>query len=226
MRINEIFYSIQGEGFLAGLPSTFIRLAGCRMRCRWCDTKYAWDESAGRDFTIEKIIQIVEGYETRFVVVTGGEPMINCDLLQLIEALKAADKHITIETSGTAYIPDMPCDLMSISPKLENSTPADPDLAAIHGKYKPDIAVLSELIDRYRYQLKFVIDSQDDLIGIHDLLDKLPKVDIQKAMLMPQAATRDELITKSPMVADLCKSIGFAFCQRLHILLWDGQQGK
>ena len=226
MRINEIFYSLQGEGFLAGLPSTFIRLAGCRMRCRWCDTKYAWDESAGRDFTIEKIMQIVEGYETRFVVVTGGEPMINCDLLQLVEALKAADKHITIETSGTAYIPDMPCDLMSISPKLENSTPADPDLAAVHAKYKPDIAILSELIDRYRYQLKFVIDSQDDLTGVHDLLDKLPKVDIQKVMLMPQAATRDELITKSPMVADLCKSTGFTFCQRLHILLWNGQQGK
>ena len=226
MRINEIFYSLQGEGLLAGLPSTFIRLAGCQLRCRWCDTKYAWDESAGQHFTIEKFMQMVQNYKTRFVVVTGGEPMINCDLPQLVKALKTADKHITIETTGIAFIPDTPCDLMSISPKLENSTPADPDLAAIHGKYKPDIAVLSELIDRYRYQLKFVIDSQDDLPAVHDLLDKLPKVDIQKVMLMPQAATRDELITKSPMVADLCKSTGFTFCQRLHILLWNGQQGK
>jgi len=225
MRINEIFYSLQGEGFLAGLPSTFIRLAGCRLRCRWCDTKYAWDESAGQHLTIEKIIQAVKGYEAGFVVVTGGEPMINSDLPQLVKALKAADKHITIETAGIAFIPDMPCDLMSISPKLENSTPTDPDIVAAGHKYKPDTAVLSELIDRYRYQLKFVIDSQDDLPAVHDLLDKLPKADIRKVMLMPQAATRDELIAKSPMVADLCKKSGFAFCQRLHIMLWNDQKG-
>ena len=128
MVINEIFYSLQGEGFLAGVPSVFVRLAGCPLRCRWCDTKYAWDYEAGNDYSIEKILQTVQQWPCKFVVITGGEPMINSDLPQLVRKLKALGKHITIETAGIAFIPDMPCDLMSISPKLSNSTPDDQNL--------------------------------------------------------------------------------------------------
>lgn len=221
MRVNEIFYSLQGEGFLAGVPSVFVRLAGCPLRCRWCDTKYAWDKAAGVNYDIAKIVQTVQQWPCRFIVITGGEPMINSDLSQLVQQLKASEKHITIETTGIAYIPDMPCDLMSISPKLSNSTPDDTKLAAVHEDSRLDTAVLQKLIDNYNYQLKFVVDSQDDLVEIQETIEKLKNIDLEKIMLMPQAATRDELLAKSPLVADMCKRTGFAFCQRLQVLLWN-----
>jgi len=226
MRINEIFYSLQGEGFLAGVPSVFVRLAGCPLRCRWCDTKYAWDKETGQDYGIEEIVQTVQKWICNFVVITGGEPMINPDLPRLVQELKASGKHITIETAGIAFIQDLACDLMSISPKLSNSTPDDAKLAAIHEDSRLDIAILRELIDNYKYQLKFVVDSQDDLSEIQQTIKEIGNVDSEKVMLMPQAATRDELLAKSLMVADMCKRTGFAFCQRLQVLLWNNERGR
>jgi len=224
MVINEIFHSLQGEGFLAGVPSVFVRLAGCPLRCRWCDTKYAWDATAGDDSSVAEIVRAVKKWPCRHIVITGGEPMIDAELPKLTRELKAAGKHITIETAGIAYIPDMPCDLMSISPKLSNSTPQDAKIAAMHDRSRLDLAVLGELIEHYDYQLKFVVDSQDDIAEIQETLGRLGNVDVQKVMLMPQAATRDELLSKSPMVADLCKRTGFAFSQRLQVLLWDNKR--
>ncbi len=225
MRVSEIFYSLQGEGFLAGIPSVFVRLAGCSLRCKWCDTKYAWDGTAGADYSIEKIAQTVQQTQSRYVVITGGEPMINLHLPELVQKLKAIGKHITIETAGIVFIPDLACDLMSISPKLSNSTPAEAELAAVHEDSRLDIAVLRRLIDNYKYQLKFVIDSQDDLLEIQQTIEEIGNVDTDKVMLMPQATTRDELLAKSPMAACLCKSTGFAFGQRLQVLLWDNERG-
>jgi len=226
MRITEIFYSLQGEGFLAGVPSMFVRLVGCPLRCRWCDTKYAWAKEAGVYYSIEKILQAVQQAQSKFVVITGGEPMINPELPELIKSLKARGKHITIETAGITFTPDMPCDLMSISPKLSNSTPADPELAAIHEDSRLDIAVLGELIDNYKYQLKFVVDSEADLPEIQQTVEQIGNVNSEKVTLIPQARTRDELLAKSPMVADMCKRTRFAFCQRLQILLWNNQKGS
>ena len=225
MHVNEIFYSLQGEGFLAGVPSVFVRLAGCPLRCRWCDTKYAWDETAGDDYVIADIVKSIQQWPCEFVVITGGEPMVDSDLPQLVRELKSAGKHITIETAGIAYIPDMPCDLMSISPKLSNSVPDEPKLAAIHKDSKLDLAVLKELIDNYNYQLKFVVDSEADLPEIEETIKKLANADWKKIMLMPQAATRQELLAKSPIVADLCKRTGYAFGQRLQVLLWNNERG-
>ena len=224
MVINEIFYSLQGEGFLTGVPSVFIRLAGCPLRCRWCDTKYAWDETAGAEHSISGIVEAVQQWPCKFIVITGGEPMVNPDLPQLVQELKASGKHITIETAGIEYIPDMPCDLMSISPKLSKSTPADPQLAAIHEDSRLDVAVLRELVDNYEYQLKFVVDSVHDLPEIQETLQKIGNVDSEKVMLMPQAATRDELLAKSPIIADMCKLVGLALCQRLQVLLWNNKR--
>jgi 7-carboxy-7-deazaguanine synthase len=226
MVINEIFYSLQGEGFLAGVPSVFVRLAGCPLRCRWCDTKYAWDPMAGQEYSVTEIVQAVQQRPCKFVVITGGEPMINAGLPQLEQRLKAAGKHITIETAGVAFIQDLACDLMSISPKLSNSTPSDPKLAAVHEDSLLDIAILRQLIENYEYQLKFVVDLPADLQEIQKVVKKLRNVDCKKVMLMPQAVTRDELLAKSPMVADMCKRTGFAFSQRLQILLWNNARGR
>jgi len=225
MNITEIFYSLQGEGFLAGVPSVFIRLAGCPLRCRWCDTAYAKDPASGHDYSVEEIIDNINQWPCKFVVITGGEPMINRDLPQLAKGLKACGKHITIETAGIAFIPDMPCDLMSISPKLSNSTPKDTVLAAIHEESRLNLAALGKLIDNYEYQLKFVVDSANDLPEIRQTLSKLSNVDAERVMLMPQAVTRDEFLAKSLVVTELCKETGFIFCTRLQVLLWNNQRG-
>jgi len=225
MKVSEIFYSLQGEGFFAGVPSVFVRVAGCPLRCRWCDTKYAWDEMAGQNYSVERIVQAVQQWPSRFIVITGGEPMINSELPKLVKQLRDFSKHITIETAGIAFIQDLACDLMSISPKLSNSTPKNPELAAIHEDSRLDIAILRELIDNYEYQLKFVVDSQDDLAEIQKAIEEIGNVDLEKVMLMPQAVTRDELLAKSPMVAEMCKRTGFAFCQRLQVLLWNSRKG-
>jgi len=151
--------------------------------------------------------------------------MVNPDLPSLVRKLKSDGKHITIETAGIAYMPDMPCDLMSISPKLSNSVLEEPKLEAIHKDSKLDLAVLGALIDNYNYQVKFVVDSEVDLPEIEQTIEKLANVDREKIMLMPQADTREELLAKSPMVADLCKRTGCAFSQRLHVLLWNNERG-
>jgi len=230
---------LQGEGFLAGVPSVFVRIAGCPLQCRWCDTKYAWDQRAGEDYTIANIIKTIQEWSCKFVVITGGEPMINSDLPQLVRELKNTDKHITIETAGIVRwhgleareftarmaVPQMPCDLMSISPKLSNSAPDDATISAAHEDSRLDIAVLQELLDNYEYQLKFVVDSQDDLPEIQQTIEKIGSVNPEKVMLMPQAATRDELLAKSPTVAEMCRQTGFAFSQRLQVLLWNNKRG-
>jgi len=225
MRVIEIFYSLQGEGFRAGVPSAFVRVAGCPLRCRWCDTKYAWDQNAGDECGIHEIVQRVEQWQCHHIVITGGEPMISCELPELTRAMKDIGKHITVETAGIVFVPDLSCDLMSISPKLSNSTPTDHKQAAEHEKIRLNPAVLQRLIDAYDYQLKFVVDSEADLPQIAEVLSKLSGVDRTKVMLMPQAATRSELLTKSPMVAELCKKASFTFCPRLHILIWNGRRG-
>jgi len=233
MVINEIFYSLQGEGFLAGAPSVFVRLAGCPLQCKWCDTKYAWDQKAGEDYDICDIVKTVLRKESpgpqwpcKFIVITGGEPMINPELPHLVRELKAAGKHITIETAGIAYIRDMPCDLMSISPKLSNSAADDAKASAGHKDSRLDIAGLQEVGGNCECQLKFVVDSQDDLSEIQHTIGKIGSINPEKVMLMPQAATKDELLAKSPMVAEMCRQTGYAFSQRLQILLWNNQKGK
>ena len=225
MKITEIFYSLQGEGILAGRPSVFIRIAGCPLRCRWCDTQYAWSDRNAHEFTIEQIVQATQKYNCSSVVVTGGEPMVNQQLPELLNKLKETACHITVETAGIKFIPDLPCDLMSISPKLSNSSPKEAVVAKVHNSNCLDIDAVKNLIRDYNYQLKFVVEAIEDLKDIWQLLDQLPAVDKERVMLMPQASTRQQYIEKSQMVADLCKNTGFSFCQRLHILLYDDQKG-
>jgi 7-carboxy-7-deazaguanine synthase len=223
MIINEVFYSLQGEGFLAGVPSVFIRIAGCPLRCTWCDTKYALDPASGEDLDIEEIVERIERRKTKddrrtpnHVVITGGEPMVNPQLGELSAALREIGKHITIETSGIVFANGLACDLMSISPKTSNSGT----------KKGIKAAVLKKLVSRYPYQLKFVVDSAGDLPEIQRIIRKLGGIDKTRIILMPQARTRKELIAKSPMVAEMCKQAGFSFCNRLQILLYNGKRGK
>ena len=231
MRVTELFHSLQGEGILSGTPSVFVRLAGCPLRCRWCDTRYAWGFAGGTDYSLPDLIGQIDAWPSRFVVITGGEPLVGADLMprtglaELTGQLKARGRHITIETTGTLFVPDLACDLMSISPKLGNSTPRASDLAAAHEKVRLDRDAIAALVEAYPCQLKFVVDAAEDLAEIRELLGQLPAIDEDRVLLMPQAKTREELLAKAPLVAQLCREGGFRFCQRLHVLLWGNRRG-
>jgi 7-carboxy-7-deazaguanine synthase len=217
MKISEIFYSLQGEGVLTGTPSVFVRLAGCHLKCRWCDTKYAWDENSGSDMQVDEIVAKIENWDTYYVVITGGEPMLQPELKKLLQNI--GDKHITIETAGIIYKPNLNCDLMSISPKLTNA-------GAEKNEYEPlNIEVLKKLTSDYQYQLKFVVENQRDIDELKQLLKETGSINTDKVLLMPQVKNRSELIEKTPFIAKLCLENGFRFCNRLQIMLWDTKKG-
>lgn len=219
INISEIFYSIQGEGFLSGVPSVFIRISGCPLRCKFCDTGYAADASAGKKMTVGEIVKQTKKYPTNYVVITGGEPMICSALPLLCKALKKY--HITIETSGIKFVDDLKCDLMSISPKLSNAyyKPSDKDLYL-------KIDELQKLIKNYEYQLKFVIEKGGDIKEVNQILKNLKNVDFSKVMLMPQAKNISDYLKRGAVAAKLCKQYGFAFSPRLQITLWGNKRGK
>ena len=225
MIINEIFYSLQGEGRLAGVPSVFIRLAGCPLRCKWCDTKYAWDAAAGTELATEQILKRISAYPTRFAVVTGGEPMVAQGIGELITKLHENGYHVTVETAGIEYLSGLPVELMSISPKLGNSLADSPDKPQ-HRHTHFDPLVLQQLIAAYDYQLKFVVDQPDDLNEIAASLEQLENVDPDKICLMPQATELKKYLEKSRWLADYCMQTGFGFSPRLQVMLWPGQKGK
>jgi 7-carboxy-7-deazaguanine synthase len=122
VRVAEIFESVQGEGLLAGTRSVFVRSTGCNLRCWFCDTRYTSWEPEGRQRSVEAILDALDGSCCRHAVITGGEPMLQPDIVPLSQELDRRGYHVTIETAGTVYRPVV-CDLMSLSPKLSNSVP-------------------------------------------------------------------------------------------------------
>ncbi|HYP13591.1 MAG TPA: 7-carboxy-7-deazaguanine synthase QueE [Bryobacteraceae bacterium] len=226
MRISEIFYSIQGEGTLAGVPSVFVRTTGCNLRCTWCDTPYASWKPEGQDVGFGPILANVRRHWASHVVLTGGEPMIVPELAELTQKLKEMDQHITIETAGTTYQPVV-CDLMSISPKLSNSTPYERDggrWAEQHERTRLQPDVLKQLMAEYAYQLKFVVTNSEDMAEIGELLRDL-KPERGRVLLMPEGRTRAELAEKSEWLVRACKDFGYRFCPRLHIEIWGDRRG-
>src|SRR6202043_369064 len=111
MKIAEIFYSIQGEGMLAGVPSVFVRTSGCNLRCVWCDTPYTSWAPEGSEITVEEVLACVRKHPAKHAVVTGGEPMIAPGIVELTKGIKQLGLHVTIETAGTVY-QSVACDLM------------------------------------------------------------------------------------------------------------------
>ena len=226
MKIAEIFYSIQGEGILLGVPSVFVRTSGCNLRCAWCDTPYTSWQPEGDNLSMAEITARVAAFPASHVVVTGGEPMIAPEIVELTRAFRRAGSHITIETAGTVFAP-VACDLMSISPKLSNSTPRDRDSgrwAAQHERLRYQPAVLKQLIEQYAYQMKFVVTSKEDLEEISAIRRDLA-VPASNIVLMPEGIDRDVLRERGLWLAEICKAEGFRYSPRLHIDLWGAERG-
>jgi 7-carboxy-7-deazaguanine synthase len=219
MRIAEIYHSTQGEGFLAGTESLFVRVSGCNLRCWFCDTPYASWHPEGDDLSVDQIVAQIEEWDTLHVVLTGGEPMLFSELIPLAERLRQQGRHTTVETAGTLYLP-VDCDLMSISPKLANSTPPaerDPRWFRRHerSRYVPE--VVRRLIDEYPYQIKFVIHSPGDCAEVNDYLEALPQIDRRRVLLMPQGTTAEELTERAAWLEPYCRRHELQFCPRRQI---------
>jgi 7-carboxy-7-deazaguanine synthase len=222
LKIAELFYSIQGEGSLVGVPSFFIRASGCNLRCAWCDTPYASWQPEGVELSLAQILDEVKAHPARHVVVTGGEPMIAPEIAPLTNRLRDLGLHITIETAGTVFQP-VACDLMSISPKLKNSTPTG-SWAERHERLRIQTGVLGELMARYEYQLKFVIGNREDVEEARGLAESLG-ASSARVILMPEGVDREILRERGLWLAEICKEEGFRFSPRLHVELWGVRRG-
>ena len=208
---------------LAGVPSVFVRTSGCNLRCTWCDTPYTSWQPEGEERSVESIIAEVNGYSATHVVITGGEPMIAPGIEELTGRLK---QHITIETAGTVDV-EVRCDLMSISPKLGNSTPRDRDggqWAAQHERLRYQPEVLKRLMGRYPYQLKFVVAEPADLEEVRAMVQETG-ASKDRVLLMPEGTDPVALAERGRWVVEICKQEGFRFSPRLHIELWGNRRG-
>jgi 7-carboxy-7-deazaguanine synthase len=223
VKIAEVFYSVQGEGKLVGVPSVFVRTSGCNLRCSWCDTPYTSWTPEGVQRSVESLVEEVVGFGSRHVVVTGGEPLLAPEVVALTSALRARGLHITVETAGTVYAP-VACDLMSISPKLANSTPDDPKWGPVHERTRLSLDVLSKLIAEYSYQLKFVVASPDDLGEILELVSKLG-ASAEHVLLMPEGRSPEVLRERALWLVPLCLQHGFRYSPRVQVDIWGDKRG-
>lgn len=163
----------------------------------------------------------------RHVVLTGGEPMLFAEMMPLCQRLKEVGLHITIETAGTLDLP-VECDLMSISPKLANSTPSverGGKWAARHEQSRHRPEVIRRLMRDYAYQLKFVVDSRDDLTEVSDWLGQFTEADRSRVLLMPQGTDDATLAATAEWLEPYCREQGFVFCPRKHIEWFGARRG-
>ena len=229
MYISEIFHSIQGEGELTGVPSVFIRTSGCNLRCDWCDTKYASWHPEGTEMSVEDVVSRVLQFGCGYCVLTGGEPMIAKDIRKLAERLRSAGKHITIETAATVLPQGIACDLASLSPKLSNSTPGSASANGWkerHERTRLQPAVIAEWIKNYKFQLKFVVTDGQDFAEIEELIQAIGcSIPPSKILLMPEGTTVEQLHEREEELIELCKRLGYRYCQRLQIELFGNTRG-
>ncbi len=227
LRIAEIFSSIQGEGIWVGTPSTFVRVSGCNLRCVWCDTPYASWKPEGPLVRVGAILDAAERAGIQHVVLTGGEPMLFEPIAEVAAGLKDRGHTITIETAGTIFR-ELPCDLMSISPKLANSIPLnDPSWKGRHDALRLNFPVLQQLVDGYAYQLKFVVNPEegDDFAEIEAVLAKLSNVKPTRVLLMPEGMDSETLHRRARMLVQPVMERNWRLTQRLHIDLFGNKRG-
>ena len=238
--INEVFHSLQGEGKLVGVPSTFIRTSGCNLRCWFCDSYHtSWEPTHGWH-DIDEIISKIRTHDGEHIVVTGGEPMIHDNIEKLLGRLSEQGYHVTVETNGTIFR-DVPIDLVSISPKLATSTPTidrqpaeGRDEVVIwqerHEQARLDHETLADLTEAYEFQFKFVITAHEDIEEIETVLDGIcartgTRISNEDVLLMPEGTTRKELEKTRTLTAELALEHGYRYSPRVHVDLWNDAPG-
>ena len=216
MRVSEIFLSLQGEGPSAGTPAHFIRLQGCDVGCRWCDTKYSWDSAGGRECSPEAACDEAETLGAApLLVITGGEPLEHPGLAGLLKRALERWPRVEVETSGIAPPPLSHARLAwNVSPKLPGATP----------RWRDTWAHVAAWVAEPHATFKIVVGDPPDPEDASDLIARhaLP---LERVMLMPEGLTDDALRSHAAGLADLCKRLGVRMSPRLHIWMWGARRG-
>lgn len=209
MKINEIFYSIQGEGLWSGLPNIFIRFTGCNLRCSYCDTKYAYED--GEIMSIDIIIQNLSKYTCSFVCITGGEPLIQDDIVQLIDNLLKKGYYICLETNGSIDIGKF-VNIKRLLVSLDIKCPS----SNMHEKMKLKNISLLTTDD----QLKFIIKNKTDYEYAKKIIQKYkPKGTV---FLQPVWGSNLEEISTWILHDGLKVRMGL----QLHKIIWGDKRGN
>ena len=208
LNITEIFFSLQGEAREVGLPTVFLRLTGCPLRCNYCDTTYAF--KGNNPLTIDHILDEVSKYNTPYVCVTGGEPMAQSNCLELLDSLVEAGYQVSMETSGSVDISPVNS---KVSIVMDIKTPSSTEEK--QNRYE-NLSLLQR-----KDQLKFVIASKSDFDWCCDLLEK-NKVK-SETLFSPVFES-----LKPIQLADwiLEKQLNVRLQVQLHKILWGDQKGK
>ncbi|MBI2854899.1 MAG: 7-carboxy-7-deazaguanine synthase QueE [Chloroflexi bacterium] len=222
----EIFCSVQGEGIYAGRPAVFLRLGLCNLSCSWCDTRYTWDwktydrQQQIVDISTEDVEREVVRHGPRYLVLTGGEPLIQqAQVRLLLEGLKGKGFFIETETNGT-LLPDSGLagliDHWSVSPKLSNS--GNPQSS----REMPECCRFFSGTPSCHF--KFVIQSKSDFAEVETLMNKY-SIPANRVILMPEAHDVAQLTDRGRWLVDICKAHGCLFSTRLQVLLWGNARG-
>lgn len=210
LRITEIFYSLQGESNTVGIPTVFVRLTGCPLRCGYCDTEYAF--TGGEKKTISDIIAEVDNYGTRYVTVTGGEPLAQPSCLELMTKLLDLDYIVSLETSGAI-------DVSTVDPRvikvMDLKTPSSGELS-------------KNLYQNIRYltqkdQVKFVIGNEEDYAWSKQILSEYHIPDCCEVLFSPVMGQQNPTELANKILQD---RLPVRFQIQLHKLLWDDARGK
>lgn len=210
LRLSEIFYSIQGESASIGIPTTFIRLTGCPLRCVYCDTEYAF--SGGEMMSLAQIMQRVEGYPTRYVTVTGGEPLAQKNCAVLLDHLVNNGYRVSLETSGAMDISGVHPDVVKV---MDLKTPGSGEQ---HRNLYANFAYL-----KANDQIKFVIANAEDYAWAKETLQEFKLNQCCEILFSPVSGRIDPTWLAERILAD---GLPVRFQIQLHKLLWGNRAGK
>ncbi len=216
LRISETFLSLQGEGPSAGTPAHFLRLQGCSIGCRWCDTKYTWDAAGGREEVLDAALdQALALGPAPLLVVTGGEPLEIPTLPGLLDRALERWPRVEVETSGCAPPPrSHPRLAWNVSPKLPRVTP----------RWQETWGHVPAWLAEPNAIFKIVVGEDPDesdalrLVAGHGL-------PAGRVMLMPEGMTDGEVRDRARALAPLCQQHGFRLSPRLHVWIWGARRG-
>ena len=225
MNVMEIYRSIQGEGTLMGVPTTFVRFFACNLRCSWCDTKYSWSVREGgtwESISPEEVVERVNALGTRHIVLTGGEPTLQKELAQLAQLLKDREYHLTVETNTTIFPPTVVSliDLWSLSPKLTSA-----------GENYLRYPIIERFLEELRpdqQQWKFVIRDDDDEWMLRELLSRFPSFRERRLPIILQPEGDLAVSDYSTALAYLVERVKDPFWNnyyvrvlpQLHVIIW------
>ncbi|RLG69362.1 7-carboxy-7-deazaguanine synthase [archaeon] len=224
--VSEIFVSLQGEGLNIGVPSIFVRTAGCNLKCIWCDTKYSWNLRDAKfydpNILLYEVVDLALRRDIENIVFTGGEPLLwwNMGLCEVVLRLLRMGYFVEVETNGTIYPEPLPIEKnlrFNVSFKLSNSGNSYDE------RIREDVLKRFNGLPDYMRVFKIVVASVGDLYELEDIIYRL-RLDRDAFIIMPMYSEKGKLSEYSWLARE-CIERGFRFINRLHVDLWGAKRG-